>query len=91
MGRPFPLKIALAHGVSGSLGPTQVHNPNSISIGSAILAELTVVWPRYSICNNRLHLRNTTMRPNNDIRHDKFTPAADQPIKKYTVRYSTKN
>jgi len=45
------------------LGPTRVHNPNSLSIGSAVFAGLTIVTdrqtdrPRYSVCNNRPHLR----------------------------------
>jgi len=47
------------------LGPTRIHIPNSISIGSAVFAGLTVVnvrpdWltdrPRYSVCGNRPHL-----------------------------------
>jgi len=44
------------------LGPTQFHNPNGISIGSAVFAGLATVTdqqtdrPHYSICNNRLHL-----------------------------------
>jgi len=47
-------------------GPTRVHNPNGISIGSAGFAGLTIVTdrqtdrptnrPRYSVCNNRPHL-----------------------------------
>jgi len=52
MGRPFPLKIAPSHGGSGPpsntwfLGPTRVHNPNGISIGSAVFAGLTSVTDR---------------------------------------------
>ena len=52
MGLPFPLKIALSHGGSGPpsntwfSGPTQVLNPNGISIGSAVLAGLTSVTDR---------------------------------------------
>jgi len=48
------------------LESTRVHNPNGISVGSAVFAGLTSVtdrqtdWPtdrpRYSVCNNRLHL-----------------------------------
>jgi len=43
-------------------GPTQVLNPNGISISSAVLAELTSVTdrqtnrPRYSVGNNRPHM-----------------------------------
>jgi len=48
---------------------TRVHFPNGISIGSAVSAGLTIVTDRptdrpYSVCNNRLHLRSTAMRPN---------------------------
>jgi len=49
------------------LGPTQVLNPNGISIGAAVCAGLTSVTdrqtdrqndtPRYSVGNNRPHLR----------------------------------
>jgi len=73
MGFLFPLKIALSHGGCGPssntqfLGPTRAHNPNGISIGSAVSAGLTTVTdrptdrqtdrPRYSVCNSRPHLR----------------------------------
>jgi len=50
-----------------SLGSTQVLNPNGTSIGSAVFAGLTSVTdrqtdrqtdrPRYSVSNNRPHLR----------------------------------
>jgi len=49
---PFPFKIAPSHGGSGPPsntwfpGPTQVLNPNGISIGSAVLAGLTSVTDR---------------------------------------------
>jgi len=55
MGRPFqafPLKIAPSHGISGPpsntwfLGPTQVLNPNGISIGAAVFAGLTSATDR---------------------------------------------
>ena len=41
------------------LGFTRVHNPNGISIGSAVFTVLATVTdrPRYSVRNNRLHLR----------------------------------
>jgi len=44
------------------IGSTEVHNPNSTSISSAVFAGLTIVTdkqtarPRYSVCNNRPHL-----------------------------------
>jgi len=50
MGRPSPLKIAPSHEGSGPPsntwfpGPTQVLNPNGISISSAIFARLLVWW-----------------------------------------------
>ena len=64
----FPLKIDPSHGGSGPSsntwfpGPTEVLNPNGISISSTILAGLTSVSdrqtdrPRYSVGNNRPHL-----------------------------------
>jgi len=48
----FPLKIAPSRGGSGLasntwfLWPTQVHNPNGISIGSFVFAGLTSVTDR---------------------------------------------
>ena len=55
------------------LGPSRVHIPNDISIGSAVFAGLTVLtdWqtdrPRYSICSNRPHLASAAMRPKNAV------------------------
>jgi len=49
MGCPFsPQTCPFARGIwtpsnTGFLGPNQVHNPNSISIGSAIFVRLTLV------------------------------------------------
>ena len=49
---PSPLKIAPSNGGSGTpsntwfLAHTQVHNPNGISIGSAVFAGLTIVTDR---------------------------------------------
>jgi len=75
---PFLLKIApsLGGGIwtpcnTWFLGLTREHNPNGISIGSAIFAGLTILRhrltdrPRYSVCNNRPHLYSTAMRPDN--------------------------
>jgi len=67
MGARFP-QIAPTHGGSGPhltrfLGPILDHNPNGISIGSAVFAELTSVTdrhtnrPRYTVGNNKPHLR----------------------------------
>jgi len=48
-------------------GSTRFHNPNGILIGSAIFVGLTVVAdrptdrPRYSICNNELHLASAVI------------------------------
>jgi len=71
----FPL---LLHGF---LSPTEVLNPHGISIGSTVFAGLGTVTgrhtdrptdrPRYSVCNNRPHLRrlrSTTMQPNNAVK-----------------------
>ena len=49
----------------------RVHNPNGISIGSAVFAGLAIVTDRptdrlrYSVRTNRLHLANAAMRANN--------------------------
>jgi len=49
MGRRFPRKIDPFHGGIWTPsntwfpGPTRVHNPNGISIGSAVFARLTIV------------------------------------------------
>jgi len=60
-----PPKICPSHGGSEppsntwSLGPTQVLNPNGISIGSAVFAGLTSVTDRqtdHSVSSNRPHL-----------------------------------
>ena len=74
---PFPQKIAPSHrgrrtpSNTWFLGPTQVLNPNGISIGSTVFAGLTSVTdrrtdrqtdrPRYSVSNNRPHLRTYTV------------------------------
>jgi len=66
MGRPFPQDCPLPWAIrtpsnTWFLGPTRVHNPNSISIGSAVL-QGSRSWqtsrPRH-ISNNRLHLPGT--------------------------------
>jgi len=73
MRRPFPVKIARAHGGpeppsnTWFLGPTRVLNPIGISIGSAVFPRLISVTdrqtnrptdrPRYSVGNNRPSLR----------------------------------
>jgi len=68
-GRTFPPKLPLPMGGSGHPsntgfpGPTRVLNPNGISIGSAVFPGFTGVTdpqtdrPRYSVGNNRPHLR----------------------------------
>jgi len=64
-----PTKDLDAHLTHGSLEYTRVHNPNGISIGSAVFAGLTVVAhgqtdptdrPRYSDCRNRPPLNSST-------------------------------
>jgi len=63
----LPSKLPLRTGIwtpsnTKFLGPTQVHKPNDMSIGSAVFAGLTIVTdrqtdrPRYSVCKNRPHL-----------------------------------
>ena len=73
----FLLKIAPSHGGSGPLsntwflGPTQVRNPNGMSIGSAVFAELTIVIDRPTdrqttpcVTIGRIYVRSmTAMRP----------------------------
>jgi len=50
-------------------GPTRVINPNDISIGSAVFAELTTVTDRQtdhatrSVTIDRIYVRSTAMRP----------------------------
>ena len=77
MGSPFPLNIAPPMGGSGPpsktwfLGPAPVHNPNCISIGSAVFAGLTCVTDRPTDHATRwvtigcIYVRSTAMRPNN--------------------------
>jgi len=72
---PFPIKLSLPMGGSGPpynawfLRPTQVHNPNDISISSVFLQgsrSWQTNWPTdrptdrpcYSVCNYRPHLHN---------------------------------
>jgi len=76
-GTPLPPKIATSHGGSGPLsntrfpGPTQVLNPNGISISSAVFAcSLVCTWqirrqahrPRYSVGNNRPHRKRLSFK-----------------------------
>ena len=74
---PFPLKIARSHGGSGPpsntwfLRPTQVHNPNGTSIGSAVFAG-SLVWQdrptdhaTRSVTIGRIYVCSTAMRPKN--------------------------
>jgi len=77
MERPFPLKIAPSHEgsepPSNTLfpGPTQVLNPNGVSIGSAIFAGLTGVTDRPtdhatpSVTTGRIDVRSIAMQPKN--------------------------
>ena len=73
MGRPFLSKLHLSMGMltpsnTWFLGPNGVLNPNDISIGSAIFVGLTTVTdrptgiPRYSVGNDRPHLRTYILR-----------------------------
>jgi len=75
---PPPSKLPIPMGVSGPpsntwfLVRTRVHNPNGISIGSAVFAGLTSVTDRQtdhatrSVTIGRIHVRSTAMRPNNN-------------------------
>ena len=83
---PFTLKIASSHEGSEPLSntwflvPTRAHNPNGISIGSAVFAGLTSVTDRQtdqptdrptdhatrSVRIGRIYVRSTAMRPNNN-------------------------
>jgi len=64
---PFPWGIWPPSN-TGFLGPIQAHNPNGISIGSAVFAphycERQTDRPRYLVCNDR-PLRCTAMWPKN--------------------------
>jgi len=50
-GRPYPPKLSLPMGylepnlTFDFLGPIQAHNPNSISMGSAVFAQMTAEYP----------------------------------------------
>jgi len=72
----FPLKIApLRRGIwtlsnTWHLGLTQVHFQDSISIGSTVSVRLGIMTdrPRYSVCNNMLHVHSTATQPKNTAR-----------------------
>ena len=75
----YSLKITVSHGGSGLPPNTRLLEPTKSSTQTASLsvqtflqfAGLTTVTvkptdrPSYSICNNRLHVHSTVMRPNN--------------------------
>ena len=73
MGRPFSSKLPLPVGGSRPpwfLGPSGVDNPNCISIGLSVFAELTTVTDRQTDrqttllgCNNRPLLADAATRP----------------------------
>ena len=71
------------------LRPALVHNPNGISIGSAVFAGLTTVTDRQtdhatrSVTTGRIYVRSTAMRPKMKLskqktcaEHNGGTPAA---------------
>jgi len=78
MCRPFPLKIAPYHVISRPPSntrfpePTRAHNPNGISIGSAVFVRLTTTSDRptdhdtRSVRIDRIYVGSTAMRPNNN-------------------------
>jgi len=90
---PFASKLPLSIGGSGPPSntwfpvPTWLHNPNSISIGSAIFAGLTSVtdWPtdrpHSSVGKTgRIYVRSTAMRPNkNNNNINDINPLSRQP------------
>jgi len=72
---PFPLKIGPSRGdLDPHLSrnrlyePNRAHNPNGISIGLVVFAGLMTVAarqtdrPRYSVCNNMMHLADAALR-----------------------------
>ena len=83
---PPSLKIAPSHGRSelpSNVLPARVHNPNDMSIGSAVFAGLTIIYidrptdrqtdrstdpARYSITIGRIYVRSTAMRPNRMVK-----------------------
>jgi len=84
LGMSFPLKIAPSHrpiwtpSNTRFLDPTQAHNPNGISIGSAIFVGLMTVADRLtdhatiqhatqSVTVGRIYLGSTTMWPKNVV------------------------
>jgi len=89
MGRPFPLQNCpfpwwiWTPSNTWFPGPTQVLNPNGISIGSAVLAGLTSVTDRQtdqqkdrptdhatlSVTIDRIYVRNAAMRYKMERRH----------------------
>jgi len=75
------------------LGPTRVHNPKVISIGSAVFllahdrdrqTDIQTDRPRYPVCNNRPHLRSTAMRPINTSNHVYGAVIMARPLREFT-------
>jgi len=71
-GPPFPLKIVSSYrdwtpSNTWFIGPTRVHNPNDITIVSAVFAGLTIVTDRQTnhASPSVIIGRSTAMRPNN--------------------------
>jgi len=76
MGRPIPPKIASSDGGCGPwtlsntwfIEPTRAHNPNGISIGSAVFAGLTSVTDRQtdhatrSVTIGSIYVRSSLLR-----------------------------
>ena len=97
MGSHFPLKIAPSHGeiwtasATRFLGPTRVHSPNGISIGSAIFADWETDHNSRSVTGH-IYIRSTAMRPKKwwrDTDHVSLEQQCQrQRVRKYT--YSSK-
>jgi len=70
-----PLKWLLSMGIwtpsnTWFTGSTRLHNPNGVSIGSAVFVGLTIVTNRQtdhatSVTVGRIYVRSTAMRPKN--------------------------
>ena len=101
MGRPFPLKIAPSHGdldpsYTRFPEPTRVHNPNGISIGSAVFAGLTIMRDRQavqtdqafpSVTIDRIYVRSITMRPDNNNNDNNNNGAEISKFTRWQVLY----
>jgi len=71
MGNMDPVQCVVPLAITKSFFRTRVHNPNGISIGSAVFAGLTTLTDRRtdrpyatpSVTHDRIYVRSTAMRP----------------------------